>query len=69
MDSSQLKTGSFQAANVASMMRQRMADAAEASPELALRQIVEYLNGTPESFVPLLGLLSLARTLIVTGVP
>jgi intein/homing endonuclease len=59
MDSSQLKTGSFQAANVASMMRQRMADSAEASPELALRQIVEYLNGTPESFVPLLGLLSL----------
>ncbi len=59
MDSSLSQTGSYQAANVASMMRQRMADASEASPEHALRQIVEYLNGNPESFVPLLGLLSL----------
>ena len=54
-----MKQGSYQAANVASMMRQRMADAEETSPELALRQIVDYLQGNPESFVPLLGLLSL----------
>lgn len=60
MDSSFLEqTGNIHVAEPTPVGLQRPQEQLEVPPEIALRQIVDYMSGNPVSFVPMLGLLSL----------